>query len=194
MADRKYYVVCDMGCKFESMTKEQILTAITQAVNEGTISDIDTGFVQTIKTINGKGLKFFVGTQSEYEGLTAEEKENLFAIITNDTTKDALFNALEEMQKEVESLIGAITPTPALLESKTLPCAGYYSISALWGTTMFCFGLIYWDGIHDTHATKANALMGLQIISDGRLYLANSAGAYFEKSDEVDFYVAMIGG
>lgn len=103
MADRKYYVMCDSGCKFESMTKEQILAAIAQAVNEGTIGDIDTGFVTTIKTINGTPLKFFVGTQSEYEALTAKERSNLFALITNDTSKEALFNAIELLQIEFDA-------------------------------------------------------------------------------------------
>lgn len=104
MADRKYYVICELGCKFESMTKEQILTAIAQAVSEGRIRDIDTGFVTTIKTINGKALKFFVGTQSEYEALTDEEKSGLFAIITNDTSKEALENALAELQTNYDAL------------------------------------------------------------------------------------------
>ena len=104
MADRKYYVICDAGCKFESMTREQILTAIMQAVNEGTISDIDAGFVQTIKTINGKQVKFFVGQQSEYEKLSDEEKTNLFALITNDTTKEAFLEAIEGIAKDLQGL------------------------------------------------------------------------------------------
>ncbi len=101
MADRKYYVLCEQNCKFESMTKEQILTAITQAVTSGKIRDVDTGFVTTIKTINGKPLRFFVGTQSEYEALT--DKQNLFAIITNDTNKESIEAILEDLQKNVES-------------------------------------------------------------------------------------------
>ena len=113
------YVICDQNCKFESMTKEQILTAITQAVNEGTISDINTGFVQTIKTINGKGLKFFVGEQSEYEALTAEDKQNLFAIITNDITKEALFTALEELQSKCASLENSLRTGSFVVEKAT---------------------------------------------------------------------------
>lgn len=104
MADRKYYVVCDYGCKFESMTKEQILTAIMQAVENGEIRDVDIGFVTTIKTVNGKRLKFFFGEQSEYEALTDEEKDDLFAIITNDTSKKALENAIAVLQKNYEAL------------------------------------------------------------------------------------------
>lgn len=102
--ERKYYVLCEQNCKFESMTKEQILTAISQAVNEGTIGDIDTGFVTKIRTINNKDLKFFVGQQSEYELLTNAEKDNLFAIITNDTTKEALLQAISDLQKREETL------------------------------------------------------------------------------------------
>lgn len=98
------YVICDANCKFEGMTKEQIYAAILQAVNEGTIGDIDSGFVQTIKTINGIGLKFFLGTQAEYEALTDEEKENLFAIITNDTTKEGIIKAITDLQNELNEI------------------------------------------------------------------------------------------
>lgn len=98
------YVICDQNCKFEGMTKEQILTAIAQAVETGTIGDLDTGFITTIKTINGTPLKFFVGEQAEYDALTAEEKEGLFAIITNDATKDGLLEDIEELQTNYKTL------------------------------------------------------------------------------------------
>jgi hypothetical protein len=104
MADRKYYVICDIGCKFESMTKEQILTAIMQAVKEGTIGDIDTGFITTIKTINGHGLKFFIGPQSEFESLSEDERQDLFPIITNDTTIESINAAIEVLQNDFESV------------------------------------------------------------------------------------------
>lgn len=100
MATPTVYVICDQNCKYEGMTREQILAAITQAVESGTISDVDTGFVQTIKTINGHALKFFVGEQSEYDALTDEDKKDLFAIITNDTTKEGLFDAINTLQTE----------------------------------------------------------------------------------------------
>ena len=88
------YVICSNNCKYEGLTKEQILTAITQAVNEGSIGNIDTGFVTTIKTINGLPLRFFVGTQPEYEALTEEQKQGLYAIITNDTTASSMADML----------------------------------------------------------------------------------------------------
>lgn len=104
MADRKYYVLCEQNCKFEGMTKEQILTAITQAVKDGTVGDIDTGFVTTIKTINNKPLKFFVGTQSEYEALSASERESAFAIITDDSAKEGILAAIEDLQEDFDDL------------------------------------------------------------------------------------------
>lgn len=103
MADRKYYCICDNGCKFETLTKEQILTAIEQAVNGGTIKDVDAGFVTTIKTISGAPLKFFVGAQSEYESLGESQKRNLFAVITNDANKEALFDAIESVRSEFDA-------------------------------------------------------------------------------------------
>lgn len=102
----KVYVICDSNCKFEGMTKEQIFTAIKQAVEGGEIKDVDAGFITTIKTINGLPLKFFVGTQEKYNTLSTEEKINLFAIITNDTTKEALekaINDIEELEKFKEN-------------------------------------------------------------------------------------------
>ena len=103
-ATPKVYVICDQNCKFEGMTKEQILTAIAQAVETGTIGDLDTGFITTIKTINGTPLKFFVGEQAAYDALTEEEKNNLFAIITNDTTKEGLLTDIEQLKTTVKML------------------------------------------------------------------------------------------
>lgn len=103
MADKKYYCFCETGCKYETMSKEQILTAITQAVQNGTVGNCDTGFIQTIKTVNGLPLRFFVGTQYDYEAL--EDKENLFAIITNDATTSGILEAIEELETNFEELV-----------------------------------------------------------------------------------------
>lgn len=105
MATPTVYVICDQNCKFESMTKEQILTAIMQAVNEGTVSDIDAGFITTIKTTNGLPLRFFYGEQSAYDALTDEEKENLFAIITNDTFKAGVNSAIDSLREDINYLL-----------------------------------------------------------------------------------------
>lgn len=104
----KVYVLCDNNCKYEGMTREQILAAIANAVATGSIGECDTGFVSTIKTINGYGLKFFIGEQHEYDALTEEQKQNLFAIITNDTTKEGLLNAIEQLNEDLKTTVEQI--------------------------------------------------------------------------------------
>lgn len=100
----KVYVLCDANCRWESMTKEQIYTAIAQAVSTGSIGNCDTGFITTVKTISGAPLRFFVGTQYEYSNLSEADKANLFAIITDDVDKEALFTAIETLQRTVNEV------------------------------------------------------------------------------------------
>lgn len=99
----KVYVLCENNCKYESLTKEQIYTAIIEALENGKIESVDTGFIQTIKTINNIPLKFFVGSQASYDALTDEQKENLFAIISDDSSKENLISKLEELTEATET-------------------------------------------------------------------------------------------
>ena len=57
-----------------------------------------------IITINGIPLKFFVGLQAQYEELTDGEKENLFAIITDDTSKEEIENKLKIIENYIANL------------------------------------------------------------------------------------------
>lgn len=54
----------------QGMTKEQIITAITQIVESGSVGDIDTGFVTTINEIlHHTGFRIAVGTTAELQAL-----------------------------------------------------------------------------------------------------------------------------
>ena len=44
--------------------------------------------VKGIRTINGSSLRIFVGTEAEYQNLTEEQRRNLFALITDDSSKE----------------------------------------------------------------------------------------------------------
>lgn len=102
--ERKYFVLCADNCKFESMTKEQILTAILQAISTGEIKDVDTGFVTTVKEQNsGAGLSFWVGTQAQYNAIETKIA-NCFYIITDDTTAEELNKKIVETDKRLEAL------------------------------------------------------------------------------------------
>ena len=52
-----------------------------------------------VKTTDGKTLRFFVGTQNEYEAL--ENKDGLFAIISDDATKEQLFKRIQDLERGV---------------------------------------------------------------------------------------------
>jgi len=77
-----FYVICDDDSKHEGMTKEQIIAAIAEATGK-TPTCIDDAFITKIKEQNGqKPLKFWVGTQAEFNALP-EEEENVFYIFTD---------------------------------------------------------------------------------------------------------------
>ncbi len=100
--ERRYYVHSDDNCKFESMTKEQILAAIVQAVEGHSISDVDTGFVQVLKEQNhGAGLKFWIGSTAEYNALQSIDQD-CFYILTDDTE-------LDDMEADIESFRAELT-------------------------------------------------------------------------------------
>lgn len=91
---KKYYCFCSSNCKYETMTKEQILAAIAQAVETGSVGDVDTGFVTKIKETNsGDYVTFWVGTQAQYNAIATKAK-NCMYIITDDTQGADIAKAL----------------------------------------------------------------------------------------------------
>lgn len=98
------YVRGDSDSSFEAMTKEQIYTAIVEAVESGTVGDIDTGFVTMIKEMNkGQGLKFWVGTTAEYEAITDKEN-NVLYIKTDDTTAADISRDFTQVNEAIETI------------------------------------------------------------------------------------------
>lgn len=127
MADgRKYFVLCADNCKFEGMTKEQILTAITQAIQNGEINDVDTGFVTTLKEQNkGAGLSVWIGKQAEYNELSAK-MENCLYIITDETTSEDLLAYIHEVGEKADN---ALIAASKWLESETEKGCFFRSVS-----------------------------------------------------------------
>jgi len=82
MSERTYYVLCADDCKFEGMTKEQIIAAIAEATG-ATPTQIDAAFITKIKEKNRNApLKFWIGTQAEYNALATIDA-NTFYIFTD---------------------------------------------------------------------------------------------------------------
>lgn len=105
MSTPKVYVYCDQNCKREGMTKEQILAAITQAVETHAIADVDTGFVTTLKTVNGTYIQLFLGTQAEWQAFPNDQKTNVFAVITDDTMGTDLLSDVAALQQAVADIL-----------------------------------------------------------------------------------------
>lgn len=105
MADELKVFALDEGAnKHQTMTKEQILAAIVQAVNDGTIGNIDTGFITKIQEINNKtNLKVWIGTNAEFTALPTKDTDTLY-LFTDDPTIDDMedaVTAVEESQKKL---------------------------------------------------------------------------------------------
>lgn len=93
----KYFVRGESKSNAESMTKEEIAAAIMNAIQSGTIGDIDAGFITKIKELNnGKKLSFWVGTSAEFNALEQHE-ENVLYIKTDDTSPEDISAALEQL-------------------------------------------------------------------------------------------------
>lgn len=105
MSERKYYCFCGSNCKYETMTKEQILAAITQAVETGSVGDCDTGFVTKLKEQNaGNYVTFWVGTQAQYNAIETKATNCLY-ILTDDTTKEDFEKFADDIRRTADEAI-----------------------------------------------------------------------------------------
>ena len=104
MADeRKYYLICADGCKFEGMTKEQILAAIAEATGN-TVNDVDGAFITMIKELNkGAPIKLWFGSTAEFNAIP-EKQQNCLYITDDDTTFEDIDRLLKWLEEGYDSL------------------------------------------------------------------------------------------
>lgn len=134
MSTPKVYALCGTNCRYETLTKEQIITAIANAVQNGDIGDIDAGFITTLKEQNaGEGLRFWVGTMAAYNALT-EIADDMLYIITDDTTNDDIDNAINEIQDALDNIFNGISTVPKANRAKQADYASYASSDTSKGT------------------------------------------------------------
>ena len=144
----------------EKYTDEQIEAtkeAIGKEVDER-CQGLENGGVAKIKTTSGQMLTIFVGTHAEYEAYVAVNGTNgLFALITDDTTKQDLDNALRSLEEKVTMLQEEVfrnyilsewvTKAPTLcnlFSTPPLTNSGYYYIELRKSKQVYSFGLVYW--------------------------------------------------
>lgn len=87
MSERNYYVICDDNCKFEGMTKEQVYDAIAEATGS-TPTPVDEAFITKVKEQNANhSIKFWKGTEAQYNALTEKDTDTVYIIGTNEVWK-----------------------------------------------------------------------------------------------------------
>ena len=85
----------------QGLTREQIYALICAVIDGGTVGDVDTGFVTTLKEINnGLGFRIWLGTQAEYEDLQANDllEAGVLYLRSDDTSAEEIRAAVAALQ------------------------------------------------------------------------------------------------
>lgn len=99
----KVYALDDAKNQRETMTREQIVTAIENMETTGSVGDVDAGFISKILELNKRGkLRFWVGTMAEFNALETKEEDTLY-LYTDDPTLDDIEDALTEIQSAFDA-------------------------------------------------------------------------------------------
>lgn len=67
------YGFCDNNCKHLVYTREEVLSILQQAINDGTLSGIDAAYaaIQKVACCNGgEDITFWTGTEAEFNALS----------------------------------------------------------------------------------------------------------------------------
>lgn len=81
-----FYVLCDDNCRHESMTKEQILSAIQSAIENGSVQGTNAVAFSKFKEIcSGATKQIWVGTEAQFNALEIPPETTVSAVrIGND--------------------------------------------------------------------------------------------------------------
>ena len=108
--ERKYYVLREDDCRFESMTKEQIVSAIAEATGN-TPREIDSAFITKLKEMNGGGnLSVWVGTSAEYAAIVTANAlvPNRLYIVTDDSFESDINGEIEQIKSQIASISSSL--------------------------------------------------------------------------------------
>lgn len=83
MSARPIFARCADDCLFETMSKEQILTAIEEALEQGYVSDPDSAVFSKLKEQNaGAAVMAWVGNEAQYNAITEKSGNTLYIVST----------------------------------------------------------------------------------------------------------------
>lgn len=92
------YVICDTNCRYEGMTKEQIIAAIAEATGN-TPTGIDDAFITKLKEQNANGtVKLWIGTTAQFNAVATKDENTLY-LLTDDDSADSWDEIAETLAK-----------------------------------------------------------------------------------------------
>ena len=135
------YVIGNTNCKYEGMTKEQIIVAIAEATGN-TPTGIDDAFITKIKEQNANGtVKLWIGTTAQFNAITEKADDTLYLLTDDDSADswDQIAETLDEILNGTRSVVKATqaasvaavdcSPTAAETDKKYyVPASGYNGI------------------------------------------------------------------
>lgn len=102
-----YYAFDDNNCKFETMTKEQIIATIRGAMQTGLIID-EGGIYSSVDEINkNTNIKFWLGTKAEYNAVT-EYADNVLYLISDEETQEEIQTQIQQLAEKNSSIYEAL--------------------------------------------------------------------------------------
>lgn len=116
-----FYVLDENNNKSEAYNKEELLSMLAQALQEGTLDNIlaDSAFISKLKCCVGGGtFQIAFITQAKYNELLANNQisENTYYFIIDDTTGEDIDEAIKKINDAITALNNRVTA----LETKTL--------------------------------------------------------------------------
>ena len=100
----KVYALDEGKNNFQTMTKEQILSAINQKISSGSIVNIDDAFITKIKEMNAGALvQLWIGTQAEFEALSEKQDDTLY-ILSDDPTVNEIESSISSLEQSVNDI------------------------------------------------------------------------------------------
>lgn len=120
MSTPTVYVLCDTNCKYEGMTKEQIVAAIAEATGV-TPTNVDDGFITKIKEMNASGtVKLWIGTMAEFNALTTKDANTLYLMTDDDTaeTWDEIADDVTECAETLDKIMNGTTAVPKATDAE----------------------------------------------------------------------------
>lgn len=101
------YVHDENHNRYEGMTREQIINAIVQAVEQGEITDLDDGFITKIKEQNGNNnIQLWIGTSAQFNALETKDENTLYILTDDDSADDwdQIAEDVEELGNEIAKI------------------------------------------------------------------------------------------